>query len=546
MHAETNGGAALAKNTMSAALRGLARRVTGAGLGLAIVLSAAIPGLGQAQDTPLFETPPQTRQVSGMVMIDYTQLELANGGNFDLFGVHYLQQMNDWLYFGTGAIAPMVEGNYSGFFAADATLHAQGQISGNWFWNAGIAAGAGAGGDSMVGITQLSGEGLFARAYAGVGYQFRNFSFGVNYARVAILGSPINDSNFNLFVQRPLSFSVGRYADHGRTVAADSFDAPQHENILSLETNLFSQISPQGNYTGDVGVVSSQFTHFLNRDYYTFFAVDIGYYGMPWYNQAHGGFGRRFRLSEHVSLYTQLGVGSGGWITDAIDMGPGFIIYPKATLEYLWGNGVGTTVSAGYLYAPMGTSRNWTFGLGFNYHLSHPERAEGEDRSGDLYTMRGFRLNIMDRATGPIFYNRRETEGLNMIAVQLDYALNDRWYVAGHIAAATEAFRGFAGYAEGYFGLGWQSRAFLNGRLQAYAQLMYGLNDVGGDAAHDVGTLLYPSFGLTYALNERVALYGQVGRTISLGQYTSGLTNRFENTSIGLGVSYRFSLPTRS
>lgn len=132
-----------------------------------------------------------------------------------------------------------------------------------------------------------------------------------------------------------------------------------------------------------------------------------------------------------------------------------------------------------------------------------------------------------------------------MIAVQADYMLNDRWYLAGQVAAATSSFRGYAGYAEGFVGVGWQSQRYASGRLQGYAQLMYGLNDVGVDFAHEVGTLLYPAVGLSYQVNDRLSLYSQLGATVSLGQYMGTHTNTFENYSLGLGVSYRFSLPTR-
>ena len=76
---------------------------------------------------------------------------------------------------------------------------------------------------------------------------------------------------------------------------------------------------------------------------------------------------------------------------------------------------------------------------------------------------------------------------------------------------------------------------------------MYGLNDVGVDPQHEVGALLYPAIGVNYHLNDRLSLYGQLGGTVSLGQYlNSSMTNRFENYSVGLGMTYRFSLPTRS
>ncbi|WP_133239587.1 hypothetical protein [Pararhodobacter aggregans] len=480
-------------------------------------------------------------------MIDYSAFTLTSGGDFDLLGVHYLQNINDWLAFGVGASAPIAGGNYGGFFAADVTLHAQRDIGRNFFVNAGLAVGAGAGGASVNGIRRLSGEGFYTRAYAGIGYHFRRFSAGVNYARVAIAGSELNDSTLNFFVQVPFSFAVGRFGDAGQVLTSDEFRAPQHQNIISLQFNHVQQINPTGLYQGTIGFASTQFTHFHTPNVYSYFGVDIGATGLLWYNQAHGGIGGRVALGRNVNLYAQLGIGSGGWVTDTIDTGPGFIIYPKVTLEYLWGNGVGTTLSAGYFYAPFGTSRNWTVGVGLNYHLSHPERRGGGVLAGAEYTLRGIRLHTFGRVTSPIFYNGRESEGLTMVALQADYMLNDRWYLAGQIAAATNAFRGFAGYAEGFFGAGWQTRPFAGGRLQGYAQVLYGLNDVGVDPAREVGALLYPSIGVNYYLNERVSIYGQLGATISLGRYmNASMTNSWRNTSIGLGMTYRFSLPTRS
>jgi len=481
------------------------------------------------------------RRVSGMLMLDYSSLTLSNGGDFDLISLHYLQQVNDWLSYGAGAFAPMVEGNYGGFFGADLTVHAQRQIYGNWFVNGGLAFGVGAGGQSLGQSRTLSGDGVFGRVYAGIGYQARRFSFGVNYSRVAILNSQINDATLSFFVQRPLHFSVGRYTDAGRIVSADTPGLPEHENILSFQANNFVQINPTGRYTGDIGNASVQFTHFLNRDVYTFVAADLGATGVPLYNQAHAGFGRRFALTRNVNLYAQLGLGSSGWATNTVDTGPGFFIYPKATLEYLWRNGLGLTLAAGYMHAPLGTSRNWTVGVGLNYHLSH-----GEDEPNSDYTLHGMRLNVLGRRTSRVSYNGRRSEPLNLIAVQADYVLNDHWYLTGQIAAAGNTFRSYAGYAEAYAGIGWQSRMYASGRLQAYAQLMYGINPVGIDPAHEVGGLLYPALGMFYHVNDRLSIYSQLGSVVSTGQYLSGLNNSFRHTSLGFGVTYRFALPTRS
>lgn len=526
---------------------GLAR-LRAAVVGLMCVALHALPQLALAQ-SPTYGNAadvPAMRRVSGMIMLDYSAINLRGGGDFDLLSYRYLQQANDWLYFGVGAFAPMVRGNYGGFYGADATLHAQTPIAGNWFVNGGLSVGVGAGGSSVNNIRQFSGQGLYGRAYVGIGYSTRHLSFGVNYSRVAIAESPINDAGLNFFVQRRLGFSVGSYADTGRRLRADQFESPRNANILSFQVSNIEQISPTGSYGGPIGVISPQFTHFLNRDYYTFFGVEIGYAGLDWYNQAQAGFGRRFALSPRVNLYGQIGLGSGGWVTDTINTGSGVVIYPKVTLEYMLNDTIGAQLSAGYFLAPTGTSRNWTIGAGLSYHLSGGNSQQPGVR-GDDYALHGVRLNVFGRATSPINYNGRTTEGIALVAVQADYTLSRHWYASAQIAAAATDFRGYAGYAEGFFGLGWQSNPSRSGRFQGYAQLMYGLNDVGVTSGHYVGPLIYPAIGANFHVNDRLSIYGQIGAAYSIGHLIdSNITNQFSNFSLGLGVTYRFSLPSRT
>jgi len=486
------------------------------------------------------------RNSRGFHMLEYSPIQLTNGDNFDLLSIHHMQRLNDWLYFGVGAFAPMVQGNAGGFFGASARLHAQRRIGGNWFVNGGLSLGAGAGGASIRNIGTLSGDGLFARAYAGIGYTYRNFSFGINYSRVAILNSPINDSTFSIFVQRPFSIATGSYSNAGRIIRADDFSAPAHDNMISVSVGNMRQINPTGSYTGDIGLVTTQFTHFFRPNVYSFFGINMGATGLSWYNQAQAGIGHRLSLSRNLSFYTQLGIGSGGWVTDHINTGPGLVLFPRVALEYRLSNRLGAQLSAGYLFAPYGTSRNWTVELGMNYYLAHSRGADNERTTGDAYTMRGISLNVFGRRTSDIFYNGRTSAPLSMIAVQADYALNDNWYAAGQLAVAANRFRGFAGYAEAFLGVGYRRNLTASGRFQGYAQLMLGVNDLGVDAAHENGPMLYPSIGVNYNINDRVSLYGQVGVTHSINQYlSSGPTVDFENYSVGFGMTYRFSLLTR-
>ena len=118
----------------------------------------------------------------GLLMWDYEKIPVPDNKAIDLLGFHYLHQVNSWLFLGFGAHAPLVDGDYGGFMAVDATIHAQRKIFGNSFVDAGVSTGGGGGGSSINQSRELSGKGGYIKSYAGLGYDFRLFSLGIVYA----------------------------------------------------------------------------------------------------------------------------------------------------------------------------------------------------------------------------------------------------------------------------------------------------------------------------------------------------------------------------
>ncbi len=495
-----------------------------------------------AEDATLDDTPGSLlSDTNGMFVLDYQYIELTDGGDFDLHGVHYLHGLNDWFFAGIGYSTPMFEGDYGGFFTASLTLHAQKRVFGDWFVNAGVSLGAGAGGTNYLGIQELSGTGTYVKKYAGIGYDFGPVTVGVNYSDISIADSLIDDRTFTFFLQKPLSAKAGSYSDAGKTLPRSDYGQLGNETLISFEFSNVTQIDPSGEYTGNIGMVSPQISQFFDENNYYFFGLDLGYSGLIWYNQAQSGFGRRIQLSPRLNLYGQVGIGSGGWVTDTFDTGPGLVIYPKVKAEYKFSNSLGVSASAGYFWAPLGTSKNWSVGLGVNYHLPSAAQAESlEDPEGGV-GLSGVRVNLFERVLTNIEYDDGTLDDLYLATVQVDYRIGDHWYIPIQIAAATNDFRGTAGYVEGLAGIGWEFDPMFNDKLQAYAQVLYGKNDAGLDP----GPLVYPSIGFNYNLNDRYSIYGQFGKTVSLGQYIDeDAYSVFENTSFGLGVSYRFARPT--
>ncbi|MEW6077158.1 MAG: hypothetical protein AB1724_05075 [Thermodesulfobacteriota bacterium] len=475
----------------------------------------------------------------GLLMWDYERIPVPDNESFDLLGFHYLHQTNNWLFLGFGVHAPLVDGNCGGFMAVDGTVHAQRKIWRNSFVDAGVSLGGGGGGSSIEQSKELSGKGGYIKSYAGLGYDFRAFSLGINYAHFQFMDSSINHSQFDFFIQKPISFSLSPYAFSGKKSAFDLSLPESREKILTFELNNLFQIQPEGSNTETINTLSLQFTRFLNEKYYLFLAGDVGYYGLPLYNQLVGGIGYKYSISPRVHLYHQIGAGSGGYSPDIIDTGSGLLVYPKCSAEYLLNNHMGLSVSGGYLLAPEGSSRNLTLGAAINYHLSTTGHIPDQFRLDRVLTFRGFRLNAFQQTEFNVKFGDDRLDDINLLSFQLDSLVNDNWYVPVQVSVAYNDFLGYPGYGELLTGLGRQNKFTETNRFQGFCQVLVGVNVLS--------ILLKPSIGINYSLSDNLAIYAQIGKTLSVYKLSlhSNIdvdNERLDANHIGIGLTYRFSV----
>ena len=469
-------------------------------------------------------------------MLDYQLVQVPQEVSLDLIGLHALTRLNDWLYAGVGVQAPLVKGDYGGFMAFDVTLHSQRRLWRSLFVDAGLSLGGGGGGKSKEQSKVLTGGGGFAKGYIGLGYDFTDFSVGANVARLKFYQSVIDSTQLNVFLQVPFSYGVGPYASAGSRLPArdtQAVFADASETTLTLGLDNLVQIDPQGSNQSTIRLIDLQFAHYLTDSAYWYASFAAGYGGLPLYNQLIAGLGYRFRVAPRVDLHAQLGAGSGGWSPDRIDTGAGLLVYPKATVEMAIGGNFGLALSAGYMFAPTGSSKNATFGASLNYHLQ-PEQgvADGRD-TADGVLFRGYRINLFPQAA--LNVRDRDVEGgrINMLSAQLDVLVSDHAYLAVQGAVAYEAYRTYPGYGELVAGVGLQSRYDPDSRLQLFGQLL------GGTNAH--GPVVKADIGVNVGLSDRLALYAVAGKTVAA---PSNKTN-FRSDNLGLGLTYRYSLPSR-
>jgi len=478
---------------------------------------AAAPALGQAE---------------AMIMLDYQVIPVPGDPSIDLMGFHLLNRLSDWMYLGVGGYAPLVKGEYGGFMAFDVTAHAQRRIWGNLFANAGLSMGAGGGGKSNEQARVLSGTGGFAKVYAGLGYDFTDFSVGANVARMKFKESIIDHTQLNVFVQVPFTYTVGSYARLGQRISAaeaegDAGSASESTFTWSLDN--YAQIDPEGTNKSTIRLVDLQYAHYLTPNAYWFASLGVGYRGRPLYNQVLGGLGYRFKASPRVSLFGQVGVGSGGYAPDTIDTGSGLLVYPKLGAEYAITKNLGLALSAGYMAAPTGSSRNTTYGAALSYHIQ-PGR---EGAAADSVLLRGHRFSLFQQTARNVRSRDVDRPNLNMLTGQLDTVLGDHVYVPLQAAIAYNAYLDYPGYGELLAGIGLQSRYEQGDRFQFFGQLLGGTNVHGPIAKADVG--------LQVGLSDRLAVHASIGRTLAASPKDVG----FRADYLGLGLSYRFSVPSR-
>ncbi|HET8716060.1 MAG TPA: hypothetical protein VFM16_09565, partial [Holophagaceae bacterium] len=121
------------------------------------------------------------------------------------------------------------------------------------------------------------------------------------------------------------------------------------------------------------------------------------------------------------------------------------------------------------------------------------------------------------------------------LTAQYDSVFSGHWYLPLQLGVA---FRGYPGYGEILAGAGVQTADRPGASLQAFAQLLVGANLFG--------FIMKPEVGVLWGVGPHVAVRLSAGRTLSLDAARSAEypdSHRFRATTLGLGMSYRFSLP---
>lgn len=467
-----------------------------------------------------------------MVLLDYQVLRVQGDEPIDLMGVHVYNKVADGLYAGAGLSAPLFRGKYGGFATFDIGAHAQHRLTSQLFATAGLALGGGAGGRNVENAKTLAGTGGFVKGYVGLGYDFGAVAVGANVTHMKFNHAAVGGTQANVFLEIPYTYLTGPYASHGQPLSpadAQQAAAASNERMVTVVLDNYRQRNPEGTYKGAFNILDFQYSQFFSADSYWFASLGMGYRGLPLSNQLLGGVGQRVQISPRMSVYGQLGIGSGIYAPDVINTDSGLLVYPKVSAEYALSKHVGLALSAGYLVAPKGSSKNQSFGIALTRHLRVAD--DPSTSSGSLPTYQAFRIGLFQETDFSVRYRDLDRGQVRMIGVQMDALIDEHWYVALRGAGAYSTYLGYPGYGELLLGIGLQSHLDHGDRLQAFGQLMAGTN-VHGPGVKGSG-------GLRYGLSDRLALSMNAGRIVA----RSSAGNRFVANSVSFGLDYLFSTP---
>jgi hypothetical protein len=169
------------------------------------------------------------------------------------------------------------------------------------------------------------------------------------------------------------------------------------------------------------------------------------------------------------------------------------------------------------------------------YHASSRNGNGFGEPAADEAGYRGHRYHTFLQTQYKVKIGDQTQSKLKLLSVQIDNLRRDDTYIPIQGSIAYDSYLGYPGYGELLAGIGVQNKYSPDDAFQAFAQLLVGTNIRG--------LIMKPAVGVNCGLSDGLAIYGQLGGTVSLdslGLYPKQY--RFRSTSLGLGLSYRFSL----
>jgi len=460
-----------------------------------------------------------------------------------LFGLNYNFPLNDWLYTGAG-FHGAVYGDQGGLFTLGVNLGVNTQLYKNLYFDANVHIGGGGGFRSLV-----DGGGII---YPNIGLQYKNngYAFGLQYGYVNFFTGIQKGDNISFFVEIPTSLRTTSYkhAQKYFTVNDETKDKVWTKPaVKSVQQITFDYLFPIGSSRNDglgnfnnttpitqtLSLLGFEYQRYLNKNTFVYAHVDAMYGGLrAGFMDVFFGIGKNFVETEYVNFFAKAGIGAAG---GRIFPEGGLTMYPSVGADVKVTKNFGLGLHGGYHKSVSGTFEAYTAGFSLKYYglsggIKDPYTAE----KIKYIKTQGIQIGVQNQTYFDVAILDRsyKEHDLELIALKVNYDLNNRFYIAGEASFAY--LGGAGGYAHGIFGLGIKSNKFLNDNFSLFAEAAAGVAGGGGVDSGE-GVLVRPTAGINYHLNDNFSF------TASGGQMWSPNGN-VNSTNLNIGFTYGLSI----
>lgn len=457
-------------------------------------------------------------------------------------GFNYNIPVNDWLYTGAG-FHGAITGDQGGLFTLGVNLGVNLPVYKNIFFDANVHFGGGGGYRSLV-----NGGGIII-PNIGLQYKKNNYSFGVQYTYVNFFTGIQKNDNVSFFVEIPSLLRTSSYADAQKTFTINNKSKDefwQKPAVKSVQQITFDYFFPFGNSRTDastnpkykpinhtLSILGFEYQRYLTNNTFIYAHVDAMYGGLTaGFMDVFFGAGKNFIETKYVNFFGKLGIGAAG---GRIYPEGGLTLYPNIGADLKITEKFGLSVHGGY-HKSLGGIASFeaiTTGFSLKYYglsggISHPFT----DEKITKIKTQGIQISAQNQIYFDVAKFGIPASDLQLIALKVNYDLNNRLYIAGEASFAHKGKSG--GYAHGIFGLGIKSNKFANDKLSLFAEAAAGVAG-GGRVDSGEGVLVRPTLGINYHVNNDFSF------NIAGGQMWSPFGN-VNSSNINIGLSYGLSI----
>lgn len=453
-----------------------------------------------------------------------------------LASLHYQIPINDWLY-GGAAFHFAVTGDQGGLFTLGAELGVNKKLYKNLYVDANVHFGGGGG------YRKYVNDGGFINPNIGLQYKKNNYSFGVQYSHLNFYSGEIKSNSVSFFIEIP---SVLRFTDYDKAnkkfeaanINTDDFwSKPVVKNAQQIRFDFFKPIGKSKKDNGDaltetLYVLGFEYQKYLNEKTFLFAHTDAIYKGLrAGFMDLFFGAGYHPYQSKYINIFTKLGIGAAG---GRVAPEGGLMMYPSAGIDLKLSDKIALSGHGGYYRAIDGDLEAYTVGFGLKYFGLNGGTTSEEKKYTNFYTQ-GLRIEVQNQTYFDVAKfdppSNRYLIDLQLIGLKVNYDLNKWLYIAGEAGFAYDGASG--GYAHGLVGGGVYSPRFFNNKARVFAEFLAG---AGGGAGVDTdeGIIVKPALGLSYDVNNKIAIIASGGKYYSL----FGNVNA---NNINIGLSFNLS-----